>query len=67
MDPKSFKSTPLRGKTVQELEASLNELKVELAALRVNQVSQGVAAKLAKIGVSLNLDSGDQRYGSLGP
>jgi len=52
MDPKSFKSTPLRGKTVQELEASLNELKVELAALRVNQVSQGVAAKLAKIGVS---------------
>lgn len=52
MDPKNFKPTKLRAKTIEDLEADLNELRKELAALRVNQVSSGVAAKLAKIRVN---------------
>ena len=52
MDPKNFKSTKLRTQTVQELDETVKTLKTELATLRVNQVSQGVAAKLAKIGVN---------------
>lgn len=51
MDPKNFKSTKLRAQTIDELEVALNQLRSELASLRVNQVSSGVAAKLAKIKV----------------
>lgn len=54
MDPKNYKSTKLRGQTIEELEVVLNDLRSELAALRVNQVSSGVAAKLAKIKVIFN-------------
>ena len=52
MDPNNFKSTKLRAQTIEELEGALNDLRSELASLRVNQVSSGVAAKLAKIGVN---------------
>jgi len=52
MDPKQYKANNLRAKTVEELESSLKELRTELAALRVNQVSSAVAAKLAKIKVN---------------
>jgi ribosomal protein L29 len=51
MDPKNFKATKLRGQTIEQLEGALNDLRSELATLRVNQVSSGVAAKLAKIRV----------------
>lgn len=53
MDPKNFKPTKLRAKTIEDLERDLNQLREELAALRVNQVSSGVAAKLAKIRVNI--------------
>lgn len=53
MDPKNFKPTKLRAKTVEELDTDLNDLRTELAALRVNQVSSGVASKLAKIRVNI--------------
>lgn len=51
MDPKNFKPNKLKVKTVEELEKDVIALKEELAALRVNQVASGVAAKLAKIKV----------------
>ena len=54
MDPKQFKASNLRAKTIDQLDESLRELRKELAALRVNQVSSAVASKLAKIGVSSN-------------
>ena len=54
MDPKQFKASNLRAKTIVELDENLRELRRELAALRVNQVSSAVASKLAKIGVSSN-------------
>eukprot|EP01121_Diplochlamys_sp_Union-15-3_P015245 TRINITY_DN499_c0_g1_i1.p1 TRINITY_DN499_c0_g1~~TRINITY_DN499_c0_g1_i1.p1 ORF type:complete len:141 (-),score=28.79 TRINITY_DN499_c0_g1_i1:42-422(-) len=43
------KAKDLRAKPKAELEKQLNELKVELASLRVNQVTGSQPAKLAKI------------------
>ena len=49
MDPKQNRAFRLRNKTVEELQQILEEHKKELASLRVNKVSSGVASKLAKI------------------
>ncbi len=51
MDPKENRAFKLRRKTVEELLKSLSEHRKELASLRVNKVSSGVASKLAKVKV----------------
>lgn len=41
----------LRNQKEEELQKGLNELKVELASLRIAKIAGGTASKLGKIGV----------------
>lgn len=47
--PVRIKAHELRGKSKQELETQLNELKNELAQLRVAKVTGGAPSKIAKM------------------
>ncbi len=51
MDPKKNRAFRLRNLTIEELQKTLDEHKKELSALRVAQVTSGVASKICKIRV----------------
>ena len=51
MDSRKNRPFRLRNQTVDTLQKNLQELRNELASLRVNKVASGVASKLAKIRV----------------
>ena len=52
-----IKAYELRNKTKPELNKQLEELKTELAQLRVAKVTGGAASKLAKSGAPASVDS----------
>lgn len=49
MDFRKNRAFRLRNRTVDDLQKSLGELRVDLSKLRINKVASGVASKLAKI------------------